>query len=500
MLLKYIYIKNHKKIKDFELKPLNNNDNELMKRLYKNLNLTVIVGENGMGKTTVLSFVAIVFKNLQRFHNKIPSDFRMVYEIEGRYKKEIVIEKDGRDIYFSINKDKKLLLEFDAKKRKYIDIEKADKCQSVTYDDIKRYLPINVIVSCFDTSYPSDYNWNYVGHRILKINSITASYTDSGFGMDISKGVMRFLIKYFSKTNENLKIFFNSMGFVFSKNLYIYRNFELGAEDKEEIFKNFYKDFKLKSWKEFLQLTTFNNKQDFIKYVFSNSFWHEYIEQTDESIDDKFGYNECFNFEEFIHGSFFNSKLLKRLIENGKFYINEFLIIKNQEELKLNMLSTGEKTFLCRLFFLLSNVQNGSLIILEEPEIHLNYSWVKQIITVISLLFKEYKIHLLISTHSHAFINNLFPENIIILEHWKAQHPDFNTFLANEKEINKQLFKNSSIKNSIEEEMIEIIRHASKQELEDIMDKLGESYFKYMIFKKLNDIGDSNVENNKSNE
>jgi predicted ATPase len=164
------------------------------------------------------------------------------------------------------------------------------------------------------------------------------------------------------------------------------------------------------------------------------------------------------------------------------------------------MLSTGEKTFLCRLFFLLSKVQDDSLIILEEPEIHLNYSWIKQIITVISLLFKNYKIHFLISTHSHAFINTLFPENIIVMEEWKGRHPEFNTFLANEKEINKRLFRNSSIKNSVEEEMITIIKNASNQELESIMNLLGESYFKYMVFKRLNEIGDINVENNKSDE
>jgi hypothetical protein len=86
------------------------------------------------------------------------------------------------------------------------------------------------------------------------------------------------------------------------------------------------------------------------------------------------------------------------------------------------------------------------------------------------------------------------------MEEWKGRHPEFNTFLANEKEINKRLFRNSSIKNSVEEEMITIIKNASNQELESIMNLLGESYFKYMVFKRLNEIGDINVENNKSDE
>ncbi|NFN19590.1 hypothetical protein FDB52_08185 [Clostridium botulinum] len=189
--------------------------------------------------------------------------------------------------------------------------------------------------------------------------------------------------------------------------------------------------------------------------------------------------------------------MFRRLILNDKFYINEFFIKKGSEIISLNKMSTGEKIFLCRLFFLLSKIQNDSLIILEEPEIHLNYSWVKQLITVIKLLFDEYKTHFLISTHNNAFINMLFAQNILILEDDTIKHPNFNTFLANEREINRKLFKNSNIKNIIEKEILSMIDTANKEELEYIMSNLGESYFKYMLFRRLNEIGDKDVESDK---
>ncbi|WP_315971258.1 AAA family ATPase [Clostridium botulinum] len=170
---------------------------------------------------------------------------------------------------------------------------------------------------------------------------------------------------------------------------------------------------------------------------------------------------------------------------------------KGSEIISLNKMSTGEKIFLCRLFFLLSKIQNDSLIILEEPEIHLNYSWVKQLITVIKLLFDEYKTHFLISTHNNAFINMLFAQNILILEDDTIKHPNFNIFLANEREINRKLFKNSNIKNIIEKEILSMIDTANKEELEYIMSNLGESYFKYMLFRRLNEIGDKDVESDK---
>lgn len=77
----------------------------------------------------------------------------------------------------------------------------------------------------------------------------------------------------------------------------------------------------------------------------------------------------------------------------------------------------------------------------------------------------------------------MFPENIVMLEDWKARHPDFNTFLSNEKEISRNIFRNSTVKNSVEEEIINLIKQAPKKELENIMDELGESYFKYMILR-----------------
>ncbi|NFN19592.1 hypothetical protein FDB52_08175 [Clostridium botulinum] len=85
MILKYLYIKNYKRFKDIEIKfhdNSNNENSELMSKIYGNMNFTIFVGENGVGKTTILSFIAHVFKNLQRFHNRIPSDFKIIYQLD----------------------------------------------------------------------------------------------------------------------------------------------------------------------------------------------------------------------------------------------------------------------------------------------------------------------------------------------------------------------------------------------------------------------------------
>lgn len=497
MILKYLFIKHYKKFEEVEINFCDNSNNEnskLMRKIYGNMNFTVLVGENGVGKTTILSFIVNVFTNLQRYHNRIPSDFKMIYQLGENKYEDIIIEKIEEKIFITVDGIKRLLLEFDVKKRTYI----GKRCkETVIYDDIKNKLPTNVIVSCFDVEYPSNYSWNYIGDKLIKIKHIDKMYKKTGFGMDISQGIIKFLKKYFFQDNK-LEGFFSDLGFKFSEYLYVYRNFISYDDYKYEIFEDFYEDQGFNNWNDFLQDTNFKGEDDFIEYVTSEEFWSEYCEEIkDNESNINSSSNEKFNFKKFVEGNSFNISVLYRLILNDKFYINEFFIKKGREIISLNKMSTGEKIFLCRLFFLLSKIENDSLIILEEPEIHLNYSWIKQLITVIKLLFDKYETHFLISTHSNAFINMLFPKNILILEDDKIGHPNFNTFLANEREINRELFKNSNIKNVIEKEILSMIDTANKEELEYIMSNLGESYFKYMLFKRLNEIGDKNVESDK---
>lgn len=501
MILKYLYIDNYKKLKNFELQLFDKKENSFLKKIYKDLNISVFVGENGTGKTSILSFIAIVFKNLQRFHEKIPCDFKMIYELENYKGRDIILEKNGIDIQFTINNRTSILLKYDIKKHKY---ENNDKSKSsITYDDIIDYLPSNIIVSCFDTGYPKDYNWNYHGHKILEIKDISVNYSDSSFGMNLSRGIILFSSKYFLKDNKDLRNLFASMGFKFNNYVFFYTRDHLSTlpyEVKEDIMEDFYLKFKFKNWKNFLKDAKYNTKEEFINHLFSKSYWSSYISNKDTddlSIGSDFVDNQKLNIKKFISDNFYNLEFINLLIEKQYLFINEFFVTKNSELLSLKMLSTGEKILFCRLLFVLSKIQDDSLIILEEPEMHLNYSWVKQLISVIKDLFQDYRVHFLISTHNQAFINTLFPENIIVLDKWKAKHPNFNTFLANDKEINKNLFPKSLVNNSMENEIINIIEEGSKFDLYNLMNILGESYLKFLVFKKLQDEEGNHVEGHK---
>lgn len=72
---------------------------------------------------------------------------------------------------------------------------------------------------------------------------------------------------------------------------------------------------------------------------------------------------------------------------------------------KVANLSTGLKTFVILQTLLLSGaIKDGSLIILDEPEIHLHPEWQLLFAELIVMLQKEFNLHILLNTHSPYFL------------------------------------------------------------------------------------------------
>lgn len=95
----------------------------------------------------------------------------------------------------------------------------------------------------------------------------------------------------------------------------------------------------------------------------------------------------------------------KIMEKNGDFYINyrEYNV-----DLNLNNLSTGLKSFVIIKMLL----ENGSLgkkdvLILDEPEIHLHPEWQLIYAELIVLLQKHFELNIVITTHSHYFLESI---------------------------------------------------------------------------------------------
>ncbi len=493
MILKYLWIEEYKKFNNIEIK-FNTGQTSLEKELFENMKLTVLIGENGSGKTTILSFISHVFRNLERYHERIPCNFILKYSIDNN---EIEIRMENELIYFIINNNKHILMKTiikggkELKEYKYKINEKDSITQRVNYDEISEYIPCKVVVSAFDIDYPKNYTYNYIGKRIYKISSIDSNYRDSTINMGISLGVFRFLKEYFSH-NSKLEILMKKINCILSNNILIYRNY-FSKNYISEIFNEFYEEYDMREWNEFTYKAKLGNKDQFINLISSNKYWNNFCGDLQSGIiyDDS---NEYLDINKYIKSNFYNEKVLEIMIDKTLIYINNFFIIKGGKEIPLSNMSTGEKMFLCRIFFILSEVEDNSIIILEEPEIHLNHAWVKQIVSIITLLFNKYKIHFIISTHNYAFINNLFKENLLLVNDDEILEPKINTFLANEKSISLELFGTSKNNNIFEDKILKIIGGNDKESIDRLIDVLGESYYKFLAFKRLSELEEKYVE------
>ena len=219
------------------------------------------------------------------------------------------------------------------------------------------------------------------------------------------------------------------------------------------------------------------NKSKIEKKYFYEEYWKHYI-------DKEVGMNSRINLSIFFREQK-NIDILSYFINHNYIYINEFYIVKNFSYIPISGMSTGEKSFLYHLFFIVDKIRNNSLIIWEEPETHLNQLWSRQLIPLLTYMFRKYNVHFLLSSHEITLINCLFPNQIILLNSTDIKYPDFQTFLANENEIIFKLYKPKTY-NPFEEYIIEKINSCNKDDLEELLNNIGESFLKFLIYQQIN--------------
>lgn len=447
-----LYIEKYKKFENQNI--IFNSDSQTYYQhdIFNAMNITLFCGENGSGKTTILSFIAKIFRYIQRYRERIPCDFTLKYIINIQEEEHfIVLSKLNRNITISIDDINYYIMEYNIRKRSYV-YNPTIYIKQVTYEDIKLYLPNNILVLGFDVDYNGiNYSHNYIGDRLVNFKNIEYIYASSGIGADFSLGILNTLLLM----TQDIKVenVFKSMGFQFAPFVDVFFNFS-------------YHD-----WNSDLISLGLQKKH------FSEEFWNHYIYE-EVGMNSRINLSILFEHKEIIN-------ILKYFISHKYIYINEFYIIKNSAYISINGMSTGEKAFLYELFFIVAKIQSNTIIIWEEPETHLNKLWATQLIPLLAFMFKKDNVHFLLSSHETTLINCLFPNQIVLLREADISSPDFQTFLANENEIMYNLYERKTY-NIFENYMIEKINSCNKKELNVLLENIGESFLKFLIYQQLN--------------
>jgi ABC-type cobalamin/Fe3+-siderophores transport system ATPase subunit len=167
--------------------------------------------------------------------------------------------------------------------------------------------------------------------------------------------------------------------------------------------------------------------------------------------------------------------------------------------LLFNWLSDGEQSFLGRmcLFALLGDTE--SLILLDEPEVHFNDYWKRQIVYIIAKVMRGKASHAIVTTHSSITLTDAKSESIIILNRdatftSETFKPLMRTYAADPSDIIVNIFEAPVASGA---ESVDTIRRALRnarsdeqrkdqmQELRDLLTQVGPGYWSYQLRRKL---------------
>jgi predicted ATPase len=122
---------------------------------------------------------------------------------------------------------------------------------------------------------------------------------------------------------------------------------------------------------------------------------------------------------------------------------NENFIYKRNDEFSIDLLScaTGLKSFsLLQILFNNGFLDNKTLLILDEPEVHLHPQWIVQYARLVVMLHKEFKVNFLISSHNPDMVMAI---KYIAKKELEKDNDSVNFYFAKETEKYKFDYINS---------------------------------------------------------
>jgi predicted ATP-binding protein involved in virulence len=383
MKLKKIFIKKFNAVEDLNL---NFDDHSS--------NLSILIGKNGSGKTTILRCISEVFRGI---NNNTGDRF------------------NGEIWYRIKNNDVKIVRALN-KNEYYVNDKRIDEKLFIARE--KQLIP-EIIVSAF--SIHNEFKnrpYNYSGLNPVKYFDIGDCYGKNHFGgRSISKGLARLADDLKSNKNHLIHKILNTTGIS-----------QISIYSEEE-----------------------RNSQNIP------------IDQLMER------------------------RSIEKLEESDDIYVNDITFsTRSNLPLSLSNMSSGQKIFMYRMASLLSANSKSVLFLIEEPELHLDPRWCKQITSLIEKAMLRFNSSTLITTHHHSVAGTVESKQLFVLEEGRLSNTP-KTLLGSENEIIDPIYDRNSLLNDLEKKYLKLIREADAEELKFIIERLAFGPMKIFAALKLKD-------------
>ena len=337
--------------------------------------ITVITGENDTGKSTVGKVLWSVFNGFYEIDEKVYNE--KVSELE-----KIIDEIIKENVYKNLSTDYNSFFEIFNSTREKIAIEFLKGNKNYSEDEIK------IIIN----NYKKDLKIENISKFVQEINE-TLKISDKEIIKVIVSRVMN-------------KEFHNQINAIFSKEKMNIGEISLKIKDKEidlKIENNEISDvqnyFLINKETMYIDNPFILDSYDFEGENHQTHLATNVFSENENSVISEIKVKKKLNN---IYQKL-NSVLSGEILENKN---SKFVYRKNGEDIDLKNLSTGLKTFaIIKMLLQNGTLEENGTIILDEPEIHLHPEWQLKFAELIVLLQKEFRMHILLTTHSPYFLN-----------------------------------------------------------------------------------------------
>jgi len=160
------------------------------------------------------------------------------------------------------------------------------------------------------------------------------------------------------------------------------------------------------------------------------------------------------------------SYLLNDLLESDKIDFNKI-------EGEFIKYSSGQKILIVILAQIISNIDENSLLLFDEPETHLHPNMIFKLIKVLYQLLDDNNSYLIIATHSPIILQQIPAKYVNVLEEWwnRKLNNTHECFWENFSEITKEIFWNYESKEILYKEIFkDLSKNKTEEEILEFFD------------------------------
>jgi predicted ATPase len=429
---------------------------------------TVLIGENGTGKSTILSYISKVFQDLNELktnQSKFQRKVKFPYTISYRLDNEIYVIHQKRQqtsfVYevFKVTLPKENFLKMVSEQVDWNIIKIPSKVIAISHLPMDRFdKKVNEIDDFY--IYLGMMDSNNTARPTSKMNK-AARQIFQRIEKDKNFNFVKGLLKFMSFDSDYLKLSTN----------YRYKNqFFTGKLTSAKFIKS------MEKWEQFTK------RKD---TPFSINYYESVLKNNRKLIDKLVIYmNTRVQKDEIVFGKntplefniFENLELLEewRLLEHLRrldLIENYTLSFRKSRDLFVDdsNLSSGEFNYFSNVVSLAASIDQNSLVLIDEPETSFHPAWQMKYVNHLKQMLKDYNSsHFIIATHSHFIVSDLENESSEVVK-ISGQVPNIevealklSTFGWSAEEILFKVFRVKSTRNYFFEIRIrEILHHIS---------------------------------------